>query len=104
MSVIIPKNGQSNFDLCLQLIGGLDGFFLYLSGNNISVSSVPASNPILVNPNNILSKTISGYAYATYNYAQTLLPLLNNDGTPLLNNNGQPLYNNTPLNPYPSIP
>lgn len=91
---IIPKFGQSNFDLCLQAIGGMDNFIGYLVSNNLQISSVPPVNPIIINSNNIQSKVITGYQYATYNYNQLLTPLLNNDGTPLLNNNGQPLYNN----------
>lgn len=92
--MIQPQQGQSNYDLILQVVGGFDTFISYLSSNSLPLSSVPAINPIPFNQNNIQSRTLTGYQYATYSYAQTLSPLLNNDGTPLLNNDGQPLYNN----------
>ena len=94
ITMITPQQGQSNYDLVLQTIGGFDSFISYLNSNGLALSSVPPTNPIPFNSNNIQSRTISGYPYASYSYAQTLSPLLNNDGTPLLNNDGQPLYNN----------
>ncbi len=94
ISEIKPLNGQSNWDLCLQAIGGFDSFINFLSGNGLNLSSVPSSSSIEFDTNNIKSKVISGNVYSTYSYKQTLQPILNNDGTPLLDNNGQPIYNN----------
>ena len=91
-----PILGQSNYDLCLKAQGGLDGFVGFLISNGITLSSVMPSTSEYINydTNNIVSRVLSGYNYATFPYSQGLVPLLNNDGTPLLNNNGQPIYNN----------
>lgn len=89
-----PLIGQSNFDLCLQTVGSINGFISFLNSNKIGLSSVPPTNQVVYNTNGVLSSGIAGNVYSTYSYNQTLQPILNNDGTPLLDNNGQPIYNN----------
>ena len=60
----LVQTGQSNYDLCLKSLGGFDGFISLLVSNNINNSNNPP-NKISINSNNIISKTLSGYNYAT---------------------------------------
>lgn len=62
-----PLLYQSNYDLCLKAIGSLDGFVKFLRDNNILNSSVPPTNTVSFDNNNILSATTIGYNYATQN-------------------------------------
>ena len=39
--MIQPQQGQSNYDLILQVVGGFDTFISYLSSNSLPLSSVP---------------------------------------------------------------
>ena len=94
MNIINPLNGQSNYDLCLQSVGSMDGFIKLLAENKIQLSSVPPKDSIYFNHNDILSRVISGNIFSTYSISSVLQPILNNDGTPILNNDGQPIYNN----------
>lgn len=60
----LVQTGQSNYDLCLKSLGGFDGFINLLVSNGVSNSnSVP--NQIQFSANSVISKTLSGYNYAT---------------------------------------
>ncbi len=90
--MVQPLFGQSNFDLCLQVVGGFDSFIGFLSSNGVQISAVPPTSEVKFNT--VQSKVLSGYKYASYSFSVVLQPILDNDGTPLLDNNGQPIYNN----------
>ena len=60
----LVQTGQSNYDLCLKSLGGFDGFINLLVSNGVSNSnSIP--NQIQFSANSVISKTLSGYNYAT---------------------------------------
>lgn len=62
----LVQTGQSNYDLCLKSLGGFDGFINLLVSNGVSSSNL-VPNLIAFNQNSVISKTLSGYNYATKN-------------------------------------
>ena len=94
---ITPQNQQSNYDLCQQAIGGLDGFIAFLSSNGINNSRQSISN-VKYDTNNVINRLFSGYQYSTFH--QSLgQGILDNDDTQLLDNDGTPLFDND-TNPF----
>lgn len=66
-TTINPLYGQSNYDICLKAIGGLDSFVKFCNENNISNLAVPNSSNYSFNNNTVKNKIISGKNYATRN-------------------------------------
>ena len=62
---LIPLNGQSNFDLCLQAVGGLDGFMKFCRNNSISITSKVKETPYIYNSNDTENSNFVGYPYNT---------------------------------------
>jgi hypothetical protein len=86
-------SGQSNYDMCLKIYGGLDNFIKLLSDNSVFLSSQTQPSYPKIDSNEIQNKLVTNYNYNTYLYPGT--PLLNNDGTILRNNDGSIIYNNS---------
>lgn len=62
-----PLYGQSNIDICLKSIGGLDTYVKFCNENQISNLSVPKTTTYSFNNNTVKNKIISGKNYATRN-------------------------------------
>ena len=94
MPQFLVLNGQSNLDLCLKSVGGLDSYIKYLNDNNLSNSlQLPIS--VTYNSNSTLNKLIAGKNYSTGTANPPILVgLLDNDSVPLLDNDGTPLFDN----------
>lgn len=89
-TTIKPLEGQSNIDICLKSLGGLNGFIRLLSSNGVIATSSTVKS-YSFNTNNIENRIFSGRDYST---SKKYTPLLNNDGFILLNNDGNALFNN----------
>ena len=74
---ITPQNQQSNYDLCQQAIGGLDGFIAFLSSNGINNSRQSISS-VKFDTNNVINRLFSGYQYSTLHQSQ-VVGLLDNE-------------------------
>ncbi len=57
-------NGQSNYDICMEISGSLDGFINLLNSNQLNSNQVKGS----YNQQSILNSNLIGITYAT-NYS-----------------------------------
>lgn len=60
-------NGQSNFDICQEVYGGLDNLVKLLNDNQVATSS-NISPTYTYDTNKIINKLFTGINYATGNF------------------------------------
>lgn len=64
---INPLYGQSNIDICLKSLGGLDNYVKFCNENKVTNLSTPKPSSYSFNNNTVKNKIIAGKNYATRN-------------------------------------
>lgn len=65
MTIILPLNGQSNFDIDLQVYGNIDLLIKLAVDNNVEDLSILATSYIYDETNKNINSNFTGYIYST---------------------------------------